>query len=66
MTPNACDCGRVPAVTERTLDVHQVVQVKCVCGAHGGAVTYLKPSDAERTRWAAVDGWNFEHPIKGK
>jgi hypothetical protein len=63
MKLNPCDCGDTPAITERTLDARKVVQVKCSCGARGASVLYTKPADEERTKQAAVDGWNFEHPV---
>jgi hypothetical protein len=60
MTPSPCHCGATPELTERTLDGTPTVQVQCACGEHGALVFYRKPSDAERTRWAVVDGWNLE------
>lgn len=54
-----CLCGLTPTVTERSLEHMQIVQVKCACGRHGVACAYTKPEDRERTRQAAVDGWDL-------
>lgn len=51
-------CGLVPALTKRTQSGINILRVECACGNHGGSVFYVKPEDAERTRAAAVDGWN--------
>lgn len=54
-----CPCGLTPTLTERPLEHMQVVQVKCSCGRHGVPCAYIKPVDRERTRQAAIDGWNL-------
>jgi hypothetical protein len=54
-----CRCGKLPAITQRMLIMMHVVQVKCPCGQHGVAASYIKPADEARTVQAAVDGWNL-------
>jgi Holliday junction resolvase-like predicted endonuclease len=60
MISRPCKCGAIPQITERTVSMLQVVEVKCACGESGkAAVSYIKPQDRARSMQAAADGWNL-------
>jgi hypothetical protein len=57
--PDGKTCGAMPVLTERVQSGINILRVVCKCGNEGGSVFYRKPEDADRTKQAAVDGWNL-------